>query len=830
MASLFQLDEKTKQLLTLDNFLDGMTIQDFVEYLASKLSERAGYDGAQAVDQLDPKPYIRTFEACLKELNKLSEDCLSKKSKFEKIAEVKQTDHYSNVLKLAPKANKLNTRFVQLDSQVSQINADIKPLGDKLTQTNNLKENTVTLIFLTKCYNEFYTKKQAPAELAKMTRDRKASTLNRLLELSSKISSNELPNAKLTHQLIQEYCNRFEIDLLNEFHELDHSKNYRRLQELSHLLFLFNDGENLKQFYINKHPIFNEFQTTELNVDANYWQKMSDPEFTQGSLDGITKAMLDAIEDVLTKAEYDAIRQIFLEYTKDVIVAFVDRFYNDLLRNRVQLLMRVSSSYSRLASLRILHLLNTNAFQMTQRLKTYFGDKGIDISVELDKYQSSLFHQFVDKDAYFNLEKENLADLIGAFTARFEQKNEKIVNKHLLENKIMHSKDTNGTVPGEYDQDVFADTPQRENSTRRLLSYKKSKKFTSISKFIKNMERTSSLRGRFTRTKLINGTDTNFKAPVDQLDPDLGDGSEMSLVIAERILKCVVESLTRAIELIPSKINECTLELFDILIVNYGQSYLAVELENLYYNGILVQQQKLSSFFGSSEINLKFLEQINLISVQVYLLSIVIKRFFYPLILSSEIKNRLSVMFNSYLQDVELGLNIIVDELLELIERNMKHILNGQSADDFQPAIQTTNDRTETCDKMLKFVDQLFKSLYTYLSFNPSLKLDVMKRILANLLVLLINHFTRFRVNSIGSLVLTQDVIHYISIFDNYPDTEDMKEQFTILRELSNLYSCQPELLKDLGNEGQLIYLKKAVLKQYISRRSDFEDKFLQGI
>ncbi|KAG7708442.1 hypothetical protein KL914_002168 [Ogataea haglerorum] len=830
MTSLFQLDDETKRLFTLDDFLHGLTVHEFVEFLAAKLASRTGYDGSQPLDQLDPKPYIRTFEACVKELNRLGEECLAKQTKYEKIAEVKQTEHFSNVLRLAPKASKLNSQFAQLDLKVRRINGDIRPLGDRLTETNSLKENTVTLIFLTKCYNEFYTKKQAPPELVKMPRDRRAVALVQLLKLASKLATNDLPQAKATLSVIQEHCNRFEIELLNEFHEMDNTKNYRRLQELSSLLFLFNDGENIKQFYINKHPIFSNFQSTELSVEPSFWKSMCDPGFSQYQLDSLTLAMLQEIEDVLTKSEYDTIQQIFLEHTRAVLLAFVDRFYEELIRNRVQLLLRVASSYSKLCNLRVLHLLCNQVNRLTQSLKTFLGDKEVDLGVELDKYHAALFHRHVDKDVYFSLEKENLSELIGSFTARFEAKHEKVVNKHLLENKILHSKDASTSEAPEYDQDVFLDAPQRENSTRRLLSYKRSKKFTSISKFIKNMERSSSLKDRFTRAKLRGGSDQGARVVSDSFEQDAGDGSEASLVIAEKILKAVVESLTRAIELVPSKINEYALEMFDILIVSYGQSYLAIELENLYYNGILVQQQKLASFFGSSEINLKFVEQISLVSVQVYLLSIVVKRFFYPLVLSAEIKNRLSLMFNSYLQDVELGLNIIVDELLELIERNMKNILSGQAMDDFQPATQPTIDRTETCDKMLQFLDRVFRALYEHLGFNPTLKMDTIRRILASLLTLLINHFTRFRVNSNGSLVLTQDVIHYISIFDTYDGLDDMKQRFGVLRELTNLFFCQPELLKDLCNEGQLIYLKKSVLKQYISRRSDFDPKFLQGV
>ncbi|ODV87438.1 hypothetical protein CANARDRAFT_26836 [[Candida] arabinofermentans NRRL YB-2248] len=865
MTSLSYLDDTTRRLLSLDNFLDGLTVSEFIELLAKNLSLKSELNNG--IEYLDPKPYIRTFESTLKELRKLSEECTNRNQKLERITEVKQTDHYNNVLQLSSRANNLNMKFNKLNLKVTQVNNSINPIGQNLTNANNLKENTHDLIFLTKCYNEFYTNHQPPIELVKYSpNDRKqiAASLNRLLTLSSKLASEELENSIETHELIKTHCTQFETNLLEAFSNFYVAKDFQQLKELSSVLFQFNGGTNIVKFFIDNRSIIQELKS-DSNVSDSYWRDLRNPDMTV-ALDNSTLKMFQAMTESIAN-EIDAIATIFQDKRNVVMVSLMNKLYVELLQARIEYLLKNASSHSNLSYIRMLHLLSNELFSVTKNLKSLCISRDLNISAELDKLYTGLFTPYLKNDSYFIIEKESLDELIHQSVSNFIAKNEKIISKRHLQIKLQQFKESQNNEMDDFEKSsessIFAESllqqqPQHNSknaiasdntsTARRLLSYsKRTRKLASISKLLKNVERTPSLKDKLSRTKssnTMNGNSINnhgnghSRNTSEPFGNDYQSGadtdSELSIVITEKILKYAVESLTRSIELVPAKINEYSMGILDVLLDGFGHSYVFVGLEALYYNGIVVQQPKLNSFFGSnsSELSLEFLSKLNLISLQIYLLSLVIKKFFYPLILSTTIKEQLSNNFNSYLQDLEISLNIILNDLVYLIQKNLKTILNNQSSDDFQPTAssQSIIDKTSTCDKLIKFLDQVFQSAYEYLDFNPSLKIDLMKKIVSILLLLLINHFTKFKINSNGSLILTQDIVHYISIFDNYEGLDDFKENFMILKDLTNLFSCQEELLKDLCNEGKLVYLKKSLLKHYIRQRSDFNERFLLGI
>ncbi|KAM9893181.1 hypothetical protein OXX79_009513, partial [Metschnikowia pulcherrima] len=59
--AIYDLEDDVRRLINIDNFLDGLTPNDFVE----ELSKDHILKGAEvnSLEYLDPKPYIRTFES-----------------------------------------------------------------------------------------------------------------------------------------------------------------------------------------------------------------------------------------------------------------------------------------------------------------------------------------------------------------------------------------------------------------------------------------------------------------------------------------------------------------------------------------------------------------------------------------------------------------------------------------------------------------------------------------------------------------------------------------------------------------------------------------------
>lgn len=98
-------------------------------------------------------------------------------------------------------------------------------------------------------------------------------------------------------------------------------------------------------------------------------------------------------------------------------------------------------------------------------------------------------------------------------------------------------------------------------------------------------------------------------------------------------------------------------------------------------------------------------------------------------------------------------------------------------------------------------------------------------------LKLLLEHYKKFSVNSIGGVVLTKDAIRYQTIIDEWGIPE-LSEKFQILKEIGNLFTVLSELVNSLVTEGQLSRMKPYNVRQYISKRADFNpsyaDKFFK--
>ncbi|QPG77154.1 hypothetical protein FOA43_004559 [Brettanomyces nanus] len=885
MSSLYQLDDDTKSLLTLDNFLKDLSVTEFVDRLAKQnVQYKSKFNNG--VEYIDPKPYIRTFELVQKELNNLSRECVTKKTRLEQQAHAKSVKHYENVLHLNSKAAELNERYNKLTTGVSKLyGSDINPLGEKLTEANSLKEHSFELIFLTKCYNEFYTKGQPPEEILKykpQDMERIAKVFNQLLSLSSKLSGDEngLPRTKKAHELIQQYADMFEKDQLENFNKYYKQKDIEKSQQIARVLFTFNGGANIVEGFFGNHPVFSKlFAEKQSSLDKDYWIGLGNPDETSYALDTDTNTLLTSISETFA-SELDSITEIFQTNSGTVLESLISKLFGQIINARVNYLVKMASSYSKLALVRVLHLAATETYRLSlSKMASALENRNLQLSGVLEKAYNDIFAPYLKNDSQFKIDKSNLEELLDSLITQLDGQVDKAVQKHILGDKISSFKyehssthDSSNTASA---SNSAPEAPEADDETgsglfkekfigaKRFIPHsKRFRRFTSISSFIKNSERNSTWRERLKRSAIGSGhlgfhsSSVSVIASSATASVSVKNENLPPLIVTEKILSYVVESLKRSIELVPSKINEYSMEIFEIMMFKIGPSYIFAEMEALYFNSVFLQGQKLNSFFSSPSYNLdlSFLQQLNVIFFQLYLLSIVVKKSFYPLLLTNSVKVHLVGIFNGFLQDMEIGLNITIADLIDLITANVKSILNGQNIEDFNPRAQNiTIDKTETCDKLTQFMDYTLREVHANMSSNPSLEFEMVKRISNSFLEILIDHFRNFKVNSTGSLIVTQDAIHYISVFDNYDfeelkrkkdfairgvttvietaeDVSSIKANFLILKELTNLFSCQPELLKDLCNEGRLTYLKRNVLREYIRNRIDFQESFLDGI
>ena len=179
---------------------------------------------------------------------------------------------------------------------------------------------------------------------------------------------------------------------------------------------------------------------------------------------------------------------------------------------------------------------------------------------------------------------------------------------------------------------------------------------------------------------------------------------------------------------------------------------------------------------------------------------------------------------NSYIQRCELSINIILNETVEMMSDKLTFYLSKQKKKDFL-ADNITEDDTEACENASDFIFSVNEGLS--LSLNGKNRLNVLAKIGTVFLNLLLEHFKKFTVNSTGGIILTRDVIRYQSVIDLW-DIPELSENFQILKEIGNLFTVQPDLINSLVAEGQLANLKPYAIRQYVSKRTDFNPSYIE--
>ncbi|GMF99304.1 unnamed protein product [[Candida] boidinii] len=428
-----------RRVLTLDNFLEGLTTFEFIEQLSKDLSLK----GAEFnnIEYLDPKPYIRTFEATLKELRKLSDDCATKKRKAETVSQFKNIEHAKNVLSLSSDAQQLNLKFNKLDNQVSKLSHKIAPLGEKLTKASKSKEHSTSIIVLLTSYNEFFQKGRPSEDLIGLQKSRNiennikfAKTLKELILLANKLEGSDLPNSTETLNLIIKYSETFENDLLDQFIQ---SSNEYRLKEIADILFEFNDGVNVIQFFVNKHSFFESVTGLSENICSDdFWNSISNINSTDFSLDNSTIELLKRISEVI-ESEFNSMKGTFEDNISKVVDSFLTKCYVQLIDYRVEYMLKTSSSFSNLTHVRVLHLLYSEIGNLTNTLKDFFQSKKLDdISPILDQLYFDSFNDYISHNKYFQIEQESLGEIIYSVLMKFEKSNERFYKSNNLSNRI----------------------------------------------------------------------------------------------------------------------------------------------------------------------------------------------------------------------------------------------------------------------------------------------------------------------------------------------------------------------------------------------------------
>lgn len=818
--SIYDLEDDIRKLLNIDNFLNGLTTNEFIE----ELSKDHILKGAEVnkLEYLDPKPYIRTFESTLRHLKNLSKEAASRTARAENDVDEFELSHSKSVLTLSSQVEQIVSKFDHLDTEITSISDKIDPLNQSLKKITNSRDRSTETIFLIRAYHGFYTKeKYEPLEKLRTAKDTEsktecARTVNNLLTLAKKIESltGTLPKVTKCVTTIEKYSEMMEQALIDRFELASEEADFEEMGCIAKILFEFNGGSNVVLAFMNKSELFLDAERSEeddngysILDDETIWEKLSDPDYlVQDPLKGEnTEVLLDRLKFVI-KGQARIVQQVF-EQSIQVIKTMLQRVYAQMIQNKVSTLLSFSQQYGALAQVRILHALYVLLGDFTKDMKEFFVtnefDQNNEIGATLDQCYYDLFIEYLTGNAYFSLEKEMLENAIYEIAEKFATLNEKSLSKKALELKLQeHDNDAQA------DSD-FASLQHAGHSEKLLFRFLQKKRMSKFKDFMK-----SSIAERIPRRD---------SADVQVSQAEYNEHGTLNTATLRIVLKLAIEAVARVLELEPSRSPEHSLDVLEILLLDFGSLYIFGGLEVAYDKA----QVELLNVSLPQELNFQYLQIINDTSEVLLLVSTCVKKIILPCAVNDlNIRNRMVSLTNSYVSRCETSLNVILASTVEIITARINVFLQRQKKKDYVcDTIDSNQDYTEVCE----LISDLLIHVYGY--FKKYLNEKNLDNLLAKVgmitLNLLLDHFKKFAVNSTGGIVLTQDVIRYQSVIDSW-ELPELSESFQILREISNLFTVQPNLINSLISEGHLANLKVYTVRQYISKRTDFTPSYME--
>lgn len=818
MNSLYDLDPRWRKLLSPNNFLGGLTVNEFVEELSKDHSLR-GADGTAETtfEKLNPKPYIRTFESILKELNVLSEQSSSRKAQLVEQVSAQELQHAENVVQLSQELKKTMYNYEKLDSQLTNVTQVVSPLGEKLEVAIRRKKAYIKSVELISHYNAFYTTGESKflEDLRSSPNFQKktqaALLVKNLLLLARKVETSSIPRTVETASTIEKYSEILETDLLESFNNAYRVNNFSQLNEIALILNHFNGGVNVIQSFINQHEYF--IDTAQIDLDAGN-QILLEEEFKDELVDSdkhgviYEKTMVAHLSDIETviKNESKVVKRVFEDRALLVMQKFMQRIYAQKVEGRVDLLLSTAGSLSSLAYVRMLHALYSLLGQFTKDLADFFKIQEIDrdgiLSTTVEQSFTELFSKYLyDKSRYFDIEKRSLESILIEKTTNFNITHDKDIRSRSLSGKLNNNLDSGFGL--------------------HEIGSSSKNKFVQLNNFFKSrIDRERLTFGRNNSLRSSNPPSSDNSQTDSKVSQNEEDG--FSLQEADEMLKCVVESIGRIMELVPNMSGTYIYEILEVMLTGIVGSYVETALEVAYSRAVRMDANK------PPQLELSFMKYISLSTEILSLTSASVKAVFLPLLNNApSMKKQTIEITNNQIRRCELLINIILEEVTRIFLNKFSTSLAKQKKKDFFPKSQELLDHdTLPAVEIVNVLNALHTQAALYLKAK---NLEAFLSKIGNgLYDLLIAHYGKFQVSSTGGIIVTKDIIGYQTAIEDWR-IPALYDNFTVLRELANLFTVQPDLLDSLTKEGHLADVNKDIISNYISHREDFNHENFMG-
>lgn len=253
-ASSIYKDNTVDDLCQLQTFEENYTTTDFLAGLSDRLIARSKADPGP----FNPRPFIRTFETAVEQLQGLRKDLMEQQGTLASSVQVAQSAYSSKLHELASHFTSVSQSFSSLESRFGEVSRTAITIGEQLENIDRHRQRAVEAHDLIEHYYAF-----ARGDTNKLDRLRKeggregrlktAVIARRLGVISREV---DVPGAEDIRETVDRYNERFERDMLKLFDKFYRKSDPRMMSHIAKVLQNFNGGQSCVQIYVNQHDFF----------------------------------------------------------------------------------------------------------------------------------------------------------------------------------------------------------------------------------------------------------------------------------------------------------------------------------------------------------------------------------------------------------------------------------------------------------------------------------------------------------------------------------------------------------------------------------------------
>lgn len=374
-----------------------------------------------------------------------------------------------------------------------------------------------------------------------------------------------------TNETVEKFLERLEKDLLEQFDECKRQHNDHGMRECATALYDFGEGASVIGRFVNQHEFFldrSHLLTAEVADDRDLWDRLADPDAEPTGIEHSLQSLVDEVKLVLQEESF-TIKHVF-PFHEQVLITFLQRVFQQLVQQRLELVLEKANSISTLAFLRTLQSARNYMGAMVDDLKSHGLTEHPDtvspqVAATLDQQLEDLFIPYLAGASYIERERRSLEELYASLLFRFtlyHVRKHNPRNAHKLTNMAQSRRKK---VPTTY----LGTLSQRG---REILS---SARDTYIER-LDSSELPPAQKAILLRIAGLRDTDSRNRGEIEVNEID----GTLSMTTAKRMMKWLAEAVGRGLELgggsdMPKDISS----LLRLLLVHLGEIYLDTALD-----------------------------------------------------------------------------------------------------------------------------------------------------------------------------------------------------------------------------------------------------------